>query len=231
MRDWEKLVRLQLAGLALEPEEKDEVITELAAHLDETCEELCRQGLTEEEATWRALSQVKNWPDLRRRIQIARTKEKIMTNRVTQLWFPGLLTFALSMSFLAVIQKFGPLPSAVHLAKLRVLPVFMVYIPWLLSLPLVGALGAYLTNRAGGSLRTVLSSSVFPVLPFAALFLVGFPVSLAIEDHVAHNIMAAAFLTALFGWVLVPGACLLAGGLLAWLLLSRRLGSRRIATN
>jgi hypothetical protein len=36
MRDWEALVDRHLAGLALEPAERVEVIAELAAHLAET---------------------------------------------------------------------------------------------------------------------------------------------------------------------------------------------------
>ena len=110
-----------------------------------------------------------------------------------------------------------------------VAPVATVYIPWLLSLPLIGAMGAYLSNRAGGSRRAVFSSIVFPVLPYLAVFLVGFPVALILEDHVAHNIMLSAFLVALVVWVLVPGAALSAGGLTTQLFVSRRLGSRRIA--
>ncbi|HEY6384674.1 MAG TPA: permease prefix domain 1-containing protein, partial [Candidatus Acidoferrum sp.] len=66
MRDWEALVKLRLAGLALEPEETTEVIAEVAEHLEDTCEEMLRQGLTEEEAVRRALSQVGDWKDLRR---------------------------------------------------------------------------------------------------------------------------------------------------------------------
>lgn len=133
-----------------------------------------------------------------------------MTNRVTQFWFPGFLTFTISMGFLAVTQKFGPLPLMLRLDHP---PVLMFYLPWLVSLPLVGAMGAYLSNRAGGSFRLALSSSVFPVLPIAGLFLVGFPLSLLIEHHVSHNIMVTAFLIALCLWVLFPGVALLAGGL------------------
>jgi hypothetical protein len=54
-------------------------------------------------------------------------------------------------------------------------------------------------------------------------------VSLIVDWHGVHHITALSFLSALLGWVLVPGAALLAGGLLAQLFVSRRLDSRRIA--
>jgi hypothetical protein len=232
-RDWEELVRAKLAGLAIEPQEKREVIEELAAHLDETCEELRGRGLTEEDAAQRALREVKDWHDLRRRIQSARRKENIMTNRVKQFWLPSLLTLLLAMGLLALIQIFGPNPWTVarHSGWSLVAPVAVVYIPWLLSLPLIGAMGAYLSNRAGGSQRAVYSSIVFPVLPYLVFFLVALPVMAIFNERLAHNIMFGALFVGLFAWVLAPGASLLAGGLLSQFFLSRRLDSRRIAGN
>jgi hypothetical protein len=232
MPDWEALVREQLAGLSLEPDERRDVIRELAAHLEETFEELRLQGLPEEAAVHRTLSEVKDWHDLRREIQTARRKKNIMTNRVRQFWLPALLTLTVSMAVLAMIQIFGPLPRPVALSgPPQVVPVAMVYIPWLLSLPLVGALGAFLSRRAGGSQHAILLSIIFPVLPYLVLFLVAFPVSLIIKDHVAHNIMLSAFSVALVAWVLVPSVALLAGGLPVQLFLSRRLTSRSVASH
>jgi len=56
MRNWEALVKQRLTGLALEPGEATEVIAEVAAHLEDTCEEMLRQGLTEDEAVRRAVA-------------------------------------------------------------------------------------------------------------------------------------------------------------------------------
>jgi hypothetical protein len=94
---------------------------------------------------------------------------------------------------------------------------------------LIGVMGAYLSNRAGGSQRAVFSSIVFPVLPYLAFFLVALPVMAIFNDQLAHNIMFGALFVGLFAWVLAPGAALLAGGLTAQFFLSRPLGSRRIA--
>jgi hypothetical protein len=231
MPDWRELVRQRLFGLALEAEEKDEVHAELAAHLEESYESLRAKGLSEQAAAQQTLGQVADWQALRRRIQTARIKENIMNERVRQLWFPSLLTLFLSMGLLMLIQVFGPNPWMVARKSgwTMVAPVAVVYLPWLLSLPVIGAIGAYLSNRAGGSRRAGLSCIIFPVLPYLVFFLLALPVIAIFNDRLAHNIMFGALFVGLFAWVVAPAAALLAGGLLAQLLLSRRLDSRRIA--
>ena len=93
MPDWESLVRQQLVGLSLEAGERREVIAELAAHLEETFEQLRRRGFSEEVAVERALSQVGNWQSLRRKIQKARREEVVMTDRVTSALLMGLVAW------------------------------------------------------------------------------------------------------------------------------------------
>jgi hypothetical protein len=162
MRDWEATVRERLGGLSLETEDGSEVVAELAAHLEETFEQLRRQGVPEESARERALSQVKDWQDLRRRIQTARRKEDVMTDRVKQVWLPGLLTLFLSMMMLMAIEFFGPQPLFVSASGWRMTaPVAVIYVPWLVSMLLIGAIGAYLAGRAGASPRVTLLSICF----------------------------------------------------------------------
>jgi hypothetical protein len=222
MPDWQELVRQRLSSLELEPEERHEVIEELSGHLQDGFEECREQGLSEEAATRRVLSQVADWQNLRRRIQKARTKENIMTNRITQFWLPGILTFVLAEGLLGLLQKFGPKPWIPAWSGHP--PVALFYAPWLLALPFIGAVGAYLSHRAGGSQRAMIFSTLFPVLAMLSLFLIAFPVVLIINHDVNH-IPAAAFVLILLGWVLIPGAALLAGGLPTQLFLSRRLAS------
>jgi hypothetical protein len=175
---------------------------------------------------------VTDWQDLSRGIQIAKSKENFMTGRVKQFWFPALVTLLLSMGLLMLIQVFGPNPWLVSRKSgwSLVAPVAVIYLPWLLSLPVIGAMGAYLSNRAGGSRRAAMASIVFPVLPYLVFFLVALPVMAMFNDRLAHNIMFGALFVGLFAWVLAPGAALLAGGMLAHLFLSRRLDSGRIAS-
>lgn len=222
MPNWEALVREKLAGGALESEKLRDVIAELAGHLEETFEQLRSQGLSEEAAVERALSQVKNWQSLWRKIQKARMKEDVMTDRVKQVWLPGFLTLFLSMMLLMLIQFFGPKPLIVSTSGWRMTaPVAMIYVPWLLSLLLIGAIGAYLAGRAGASPRSTLLSIVFPVLPYSVFFVIWIPVSLILDDHFGHNTMRSALLIGFVAWVLLPGAALLAGGLPVQILLSR----------
>jgi hypothetical protein len=222
MRDWEATVRKRLGGLSLETEDGREVIAELASHLEETFEQLRQQGLPEDAAAERALSQVKNWQSLRRKIQMERSRENTMTKRVRQFWLPGFLTLLLSMVLLMVIQFIGPKPLIVGTHGWRMMtPIGVIYVPWLLSLLPIGAMGAYLAGRAGASQRTMFLSIIFPVLPYLALFAIAFPVSLVLDDHVAHNIMYEALLMGLLAWVVLPGIALLAGGLPTQIFLSR----------
>jgi hypothetical protein len=146
-----------------------------------------------------------------------------MTNRVKQLWLPGLLTFALSMVSMELAQKFGPAPHILSLDKGT--PILMFYTAWLFVLPLAGAIGAYLAKRAGGSPRMVLLSSIFPVLPFAVVFMVAIPVGLAM----GHGLVPAAYLTMTIGWVFAPGVALFAGGLLVQLISSRGSTNRTLS--
>ena len=233
MPDWQKFVRERLSGLALDSAEREEVQAELAAHLEETCEEFRRQGMTKEEALHRTVSQVQDWQDLRRRIQLARKKENAMTNRVRQFWLPSLLTLFLSMSLLILVQFFGPNLSVIaqKSAWSLIAPVAVVYLPWLFSLPLVGAMGAYLSHRAGGSQRAMLSSTVFPVLPYLISFLIGLPLVVTSNHQIVHDVMFLALFVGLLAWVVAPGAALLTGGVLARELLSRRPEVRRTAGN
>jgi hypothetical protein len=227
MPDWNALVREQLAGLSLGPEERCEVIAELAAHLEESFEELRRQGLAEEAAVSRTLLQVKDWQDLRRKIQTARRKENIMSNRVRQFWLPGFATLFLSTILLALTEIYGPKPWIMSWGHP---PVAVIYIPWLFCLPFVGAVGAYLSYRAGGSGRAIFLSTIFSALPFLASIVVVLPVSLIFDRFIAHNIAPMALVMALLGWVLIPVAALLAGGLPVQVLRARRPSSPDMAS-
>jgi hypothetical protein len=229
VRDWGALVERRLAGLALEPEERAEVIAEVAAHLEDSCEAMLRQGMTEEEAVRRALSQAGDWQNLQRKILGAKRREQIMEKRIRQLWIPGFLALILSMLFLTALYRLGLRARLVWSGPNAIL----LYTPWLAGLPLIGALGAYVSSRAGGSRATVLFVSVFPALALTFAFLFMFPFSLAVELIVGRPIDFSREATVLLkdgiGWIVAPRTALLAGGLLAHLLLSTRSASRHAA--
>lgn len=228
MPDWQELVRQRLSSLALDPAEREEIHAELAAHLEEAYESMLRDGINNSKAAKRTLGLAKDWQVLQRKITLVRSGKDTMKNRVTQLWLPGLATFLLSQGILAVLQIWGP--QAWILAKEGELPMAVVYVWWLVLLPLVGAIGAYLSWRSGGSQRAILLSMVFPVLPLLASILVVLPVSLILDKFIAHNIAPMSPVFARFGWVLAPAAALLAGGLITQHFLSRRSGLDCVAS-
>jgi hypothetical protein len=220
MPDWQELVRQHLCGLALDAAEKDEVHAELAAHLEDSYESLRTKGLLEQAAIQQTLVQVANWPDLQCKILIAKKGRDFMKKRVHQLWIPGFLTLTLSMVFLMMLQKQRFQPRIVGSGPSAIL----FYVPWLMLLPLFGALGSYLSSRAGGSRGPLLLASVFPVLALTTALLLMFPIGMIIErvtgNHVDFSIVATALLREGIGWILVPGAALFAGGLVAQFLLA-----------
>jgi hypothetical protein len=227
MPDWQKLVRERLSSLALDAAETDEVHAELAAHLEESYEALRTAGLPEREAVHRTLAQVADWRDLQRKIFIAKRREHPMKKRVRQLWIPGFLSLMLSTLFLMTLQKFGFQPRIVSWNGPGTI---LFYVPWLLSLPFFGALGAYVSSRAGGSRGTMLLASVFPVLALTAAFLLMFPIGMIVEriigSHVDFSDVATALLMNGIDWLLVPGAALLVGGLFMDFLFRRRSSSQ-----
>src|ERR1700737_2830134 len=147
-----------------------------------------------------------------------------MANRVKQLWVPGLVTFALSMGLLALAEIYGPKPWILSWGSP---PVMVVHIPWLLGLPVVGALGAFLSRRAGGSRRAIFSSIVFPVVPFLAGILLITPVILAFDRFIAHSPVPGSIPVpvALLGLVVLPGVALLIGGFSLQPFIARRFGA------
>ena len=227
MADWREHVRRRLSGLALEAAEKDEVHAELASHLEESYETLLKQGASERDAIRGALSQVSDWRDLQRKVFVAKRREHFVKERAQQLWIPGFLTFTISTLFLMTLQKvFGVRPQILGNGPGAIL----FYVPWLATLPFIGALGAYISRRAGGSRGTLALASTFPALALAAAFLLMFPIGMIIEpvtgNDLAFGVVAATLLGNWIGWIVVPGAALLLGGILVHLLLGRRLSSQ-----
>jgi hypothetical protein len=218
MPDWQEFVRGRLADLALDPAENDEVQAELVAHLEESYEAFRAEGLTEQHAFQRTLLQAGNWQDLQRKISIEKNGGLPMKNRLRQIWFPGLLIFALFTMFLILIQQ---LPFQAHLVARNV-----GYLPWLLPLPFLGALAAYLSFRAGGSRIAMLLASLFPALGVGFAFLFMFPAGLFLERlfgwHVSFRTVAGDFLASPIVSLLVPGFALLLGALPLQFLPSRR---------
>ena len=239
MPDWQDLVRRQLPDLALDTEAKDEVHAELAGHLEESYESLCTQGVPDHAALKKTLSEVADWNKLQEQIEMARQKENPMTPRASRLLLPSLVTLLIAMTMIPVLESLGLNPVFFFMRRSHGQEqAFPVYTAWLMLLPFVGALGAYLSSRAGGTRRAAIVCGVFPALAFFAILLLVMPYMEILEHRlepsarsVFHSLTSEPFgrLAVIAGWVLVPGACLLIG-VQAYLLISRRLAQRGVAS-
>jgi hypothetical protein len=210
MPDWNQLVRARLSRLDLGSSEMDAVVVELAAHLEERCTELLSQGIPAEDAVKRSLEQVSDWNSLANEIQTAKGGD-FMNFRTRTLWLPGVVTLTLSMGLLLILQFSGLQPRSVSWGSGG--PLLLFYVPWLVSLPLFGALGAFLSMRAGGSRRIALLCSVFPALYQAICFFVILPVALVFNRNVALHFHSASLFPQVFAWLILPITALFIGGL------------------
>jgi hypothetical protein len=211
MPDWQKLARRRLTPLALGSAREDEIVAELAGHLEDLYADLVRQGIPEEEAVNSALSAAVDWDELRRDIQLAANEEVNMNYRVKTLWLPGACTIVLSGMVLRLLQI--PSAPAPHVFWLRQGPPLIVYWQWLVCLPLVGAVGAYWSRRAGGKLLERALAVSFPVLGPMGLPMLVLPFMLIFRWLVHRDALLVSSALVLLTWVVLPEAALLVGAL------------------
>ncbi len=154
MPDWTTYVKSRLGTTGLPGEREREIVEELAAHLHDAEQDgICQPPL--------------NWPAFARQIRLAQ-KETTMKSRLQTLWIPGLISGLLATVSLAVIQKTGLRPMVTVGELVLYYPWFL----WLLLLPPVGAIAAYMSRRAGGSVRMRVLASLFPCIGLLAPFLI-----------------------------------------------------------
>jgi hypothetical protein len=179
MPDWKTLVRERMENLGLGRAQEEEIVSELASHLEDCYEEFRTQGICKSEAVERSLEQVADWPGLLRKIKRAKRKEEMMNHRTKTLWLPALISLTAAMVFLMGSTLIALQPRFiagrfvnVHTSTTSTNYPLAAYLPWLLLLPFCGAAGAYLSRRAGGQRLARLVAGLFP---WIALFgLIGF---------------------------------------------------------
>lgn len=212
MPDKGELLKARIGKLGLAPGREEEILRELSEHLQDHASALAAGGVSSEEAAREALDSVSDWPGLRRDIVLAETEETTMNYRTKVLWLPVLCAIALSYGLLAIIPKFGSLPHFYWLSPdLSMGPYFAFLVPWLISQPVVGAVGAYWSRRAGGALLHRLLAALAPAIALLGLFLVILPFSMIPGGHIAANLRLRAFWAVSVSWVLLPSLPLLAG--------------------
>jgi hypothetical protein len=90
MHHWRQRVRKHLEACDLPSATREDVITELAAHLEETYDEALARGLDEAAAIEFTLQEVTDWRVLSADISRAKSKETTMNNRIKTLWLPAI---------------------------------------------------------------------------------------------------------------------------------------------
>jgi hypothetical protein len=144
-----------------------------------------------------------------------------MNKRLRAFWLPGLLMGVLSMGLLLVCLRLGfqPLTFFLHWHH-----PWQFYLPWLAMLPLLGALGAYLSRRLGGGTSMQWAAGLFPAIALTALGIVFLVIDIIVDVGTGHHTIwhsLCGFGYFVVCWNLAPGAALLLG---TWLFLEARRG-------
>lgn len=209
-KDWQKSVREHLEACNLPREIRDDVVTELAAHLEEAYADAMAHGLGDAEAVEHALQEAGNWNVLAENIaRVTYKEEQSMNNRTKSFWLPALASFTAASLFLLALTKISMQPqSLIRLSSGLGRP---FYFGWVAAQILFGALGAFLSRRAGGSRTTRILAGIFPAIVMFLLWAVVIPAS-AIAEHNAFVLNHPLYYAlGIFVWVVPPGVALLAG--------------------
>ena len=207
MPDWRKFVRERLPELSGTEAMDEAVVRELAEHLEDVYTELRASGMTQHEAARHTRRQVGSWLDLRRGIHSAR-REEAMNQRVARFWLPSLVTLLLGWGVLTILIWAGTRPFMTHPAEARGL---IIYVPWLVMLPLVGAAGGYLARRSNASGWRVYVAGTFPAIAIAIVFLLILPWAFMIDPEVVPSLKLTSFAALTLSWIVLPGSALCLG--------------------
>jgi hypothetical protein len=211
MPDWKALVREYLGASEPISVEEAEVIAELSGHLEDLYGELRGKGMCESDATGQALGDMADWRGLLKRIRRAKGKEGSMNHRTRTLWLPGLISLAGSMGWLAILQHLDLQPHMPWLhSGLPVIP----YLVWLTTQPLFGAIGTYLSRRAGGERLAEIAASLSPSIVMLGLWCFVLAMSILVEKNVHVLQQWPLIFVGALVWAILPALSLLLGRLL-----------------
>lgn len=137
-------------------------------------------------------------------IRIAKD-EFAVNKRTATLWIPALCSLTISMGSLMILRRMGLKPNVVWVGRMPVL----LYVPWLVLLPLAGTVGAFLSRRGGGRFLTCLTASLSPAVTMCGLVSLGL-VLMSTSDLLDRPRWLYIVLV-LFNWVVLPSVALLTG--------------------
>jgi hypothetical protein len=192
MPDWQQLVRLRLGPLGLEPAREEEIVHELAHHLEDLYEESLAHDLTEREAVEKALASVEDWSAVRRNIRRAELGHPAALPVLVLVILPVLLVAA-DCSFRRLLD-----PSQTQLASF-------------ITVAVVGALLVLVSRVAGGRPRDQVFAALLPIASIAAI---RFASSLSVSYIYDGSLGFLASVRTLCAELVVPWLALVAGGIL-----------------
>jgi len=207
MPDWNQIVRERLAATTLKIADREDVCAELAAHLEETYENSRAKGLPAQAAFERSMQEVDDWRALTREIRRTKSEDGLMNYRTKTLWLPALVTFLGASVSLMLCQFFGTQPRIVWVGH----DAIWFYWPWLATLPIFGAVGACLSQRAQGPTAVRLAAGLSPALTMLTVMSLVLPFGVAIDGF--HFFQLVSFGLGLVNWVAIPAFALLVGEL------------------
>ncbi len=205
--NWTQVVRERLSLGALQIAHDEEIVRELAAHLEEAYDNAHATGLSAQAAFERSLAEVIDWRALALEIQKAKSEEGLMNYRTKALWLPSLATFFGTSVSLLLCQYFGIAPRIVWIRHDAV----WFYWPWITTLPIFGAVGAYLSQRAHGPAGARIAAGLSPALIMLAVMSLVLPFGIAIDGF--HFFQLVSFGLMVINWVALPAVALLLGAL------------------
>lgn len=184
--DWHGKVSGMLEKSKFSPEEREEISRELAGYLEDLCADAPARGLSDEAATEGATAELHEDKRLGTNLYRARRENAMHVNdRTMQFWIPGITLLFANAALLAASQAAAlwayhayasspsyvqNYPDLVHNVVRHDGAALMVYFGWLYTLPFLGALGAYWSRRFGGNRLTQITTGLFPLLLFLAIF-------------------------------------------------------------
>lgn len=253
MPDWQTVVRREMAQLNLPRDAKEEVITELASHLEDSAE-TDPQASESDQIQWRSLVRTIErtkckeagmnhrtktvWlPSiavvfavglvlmlldraafLQRLIWIASmtmflcaalSEANRLSQRTRSLWLPAMVNLTLTFGLFIILDGLNldepGIATAGHIAK-------AFRIPWLLPLPLLGAVGALLARRAHASRAERMIAGLAPSLVWMAVLAVLGLIFALDQRHFAGAPLRYLPLSAI-GLVILPALALSLGAL------------------
>jgi len=205
MPDWRKVVREHIGNLRLPQETTEEVIAELASHLEE-----CENNAEHEEPDASELEvHAVKWHKLARAIHRAKSEEALMNRRIRSLWLPSLANLLAALALMLLLDQLNfeepGIATFGHIAK-------VVSLPWLLALPMSGALGALLAKHARGSCAQRLIAGLAPSFVWLAV-MVTVGLFLIFDPRHFASVSLSDFVFSMLGLVVLPAVALLLGTL------------------